>query len=660
MRNTVQIFATKRMFKKMFKRMSQRSSRLGIFWGLNLMGLNLMVGSSVQAQPQINPPAGGVIATSSAPISNTSAVLGTQQLVINLELKKLFFNGENLTLENPLKTLEGKTMLPLREMAELFNLELQMDEQKVTVGNSATGALEVALDLQTVSFKGQSVAVGLVQAVGDQFYISLRLLSDVLGGTLSFSEDGKTLTLTVLAARQGLPSLPQARFLTNKSRYAQGEPVLITEYSFDPDGLDLSSKRWTGRSSSYFVPGDYTLTLQVSNSKGLQSEIFSRNITVTEQKADTPLSYALKYVPLGSSISDSSLPYNRLKPIAAAPDGVPLFFSDSPENVPSVGILYRDTFSGKVRAVVHHLNALTENARVYLVARNLEDKAITLTSRRLGETAPARFAGTLGQATLMDYFANTDAPSLTLEPGQILPIYTSIALEPGAGMNLMVDLEISGKAEISSILLADSHPLEPEKMGNLPILPTDGKHVRGTFAGANRQWSVDLSGGLPAKVVIGDAEDGALLGTDATNASAVKLAGNYGVVYDMMLQNAEGVVGALAARGGLYKGAIQMTDVQSGRNEVLALPSSGVISSPDNPVLFMRVNPLAQDAPVRSLRLQFVPASGSNLPIHLIFYRPNLPRVLPSPQPQPTPLPEAVKPTPETVKPSLEFDDIYK
>jgi hypothetical protein len=62
------------------------------------------------------------------------------------------------------------------------------------------------------------------------------------------------------------------------------------------------------------------------------------------------------------------------------------------------------------------------------------------------------------------------------------------------------------------------------------------------------------------------------------------------------------------------------------------------------------------------LRLQFVPASGSNLPIHLIFYRPNLPRVLPSPQPQPTPVPvpEPVKPVPEPVKPALEFDDIYK
>lgn len=655
-RDTMRIFATKRMFK----RISQRSSRLGIFVGLNLMGLNLMVGSAVQAQPQTNPPANGVIAPSSAPLSNTSFVLGTQQLVINLEQKKIFFNGESLTLENPLKILEGKTMLPLREMAELFNLELQVDDQKVTVGNTATGALSIALDAQTVSFKGQPVAEGLVQLLGDQFYISVRLLSDVLGGTLNFSEDGKTLTLTVLAARQGLPSLPQARFLTNKSRYAQGEPVLITEYSFDPDGLDLINKRWTGRSSSYFVPGDYTLTLQVSNSKGLQSEVFSRSITVTEQKVDTPLSYSLKYAPLGSSISDSSLPYSRLKPIAAAPDGVPLVFSDSPETVASVGILYRDTLSGKVRAVVHHLNALTENARVYLVARNLEDQPITLTSRRLGETAPARFAGTLGQATLMDYFANSDAPSLTLEPGQILPIYTSIALEPGAGMNLMVDLELSGKAEISVLLLADSHPLEPEKMGDLLLLPTDGKHVRGTFAGANRQWSVDLSGGLPAKVVIGDAEDGALLGVDATSNSAVKLAGNYGVVYDIMLQNVEGVVGALAARGGLYKGAIQMTDVQSGRNEVLALPSSGVISNPDNPVLFMRVNPLAQDAPVRSLRLQFVPASGSNLPIHLIFYRPNLPRVLPSPQPQPIPVPEPIKPIPEPAKPALEFDDTFK
>jgi len=250
-------------------------------------------------------------------------------------------------------------------------------------------------------------------------------------------------------------------------------------------------------------------------------------------------------------------------------------------------------------------------------------------------------------------------------------------------MNLMLDLELvaavgTGRLELSVVLLSDPLLPTPEVIRQLPTLLPDGRHVRGTFLGAVRRLSVDLSGPLPAKVVLGDALDAPLQGTDALSRTPTVLRGNYGMLYELTLQNAGGVVGALSARGGLYKGAVSVTDPQLGRTDVLALPASGVISDPNQPILFLRANDPAYllssvrsasqagtkaalqkvlstvDARGVNFKLQFVPASGSNLPVHLIFYRPaNLGTAGAQPQPLPS-SPAAPTPAPLTVPGPLE------
>jgi|GEM_PF-1162563 len=615
--------------------------------------------------------------------SNTSKLLGTLQIAFTLEQKVAYLNGEAFNFSSAPHLLGGRAMVPLREFADALNLDLRMTEDSVWLGK-----LEIKKDLSAVNLSGVATDPSVVQLLEGQIYVSIRTLADALEGFLGGSSDGRTLTFTLLTTREGSASQPQARFATNKTSYAQGEPVLTTDYSYDPDGLDLPIRKWNGKQSVYFAPGEQTLTLTVSNQKNISSLPFSRKITITNEKVDTPLSYALKYAPLGSSVTDSSLPYPRLNPLLGSPDSTPLLFSDSPEVVPTQGLLYQDTVysgvnnlnsgTGRARIVAHHLNGTASTARVFVVARNPDAATVSVTSSRLGESAPARFAGTLGQATLLDYFADTAQPTLLVAGGQSVTLYSSPPLAPGAGMNLMLDLELvaasgTGRLELSVILLSDPLLPMPEVIQQLPALLPDGRHVRGTFLGAVRRLSVDLSMPLPAKVVLGDALDAPLQGTDALSRTPTVLRGNYGMLYELTLQNAGGVVGALSARGGLYKGAVSVTDPQLGRTDVLPLPASGVISDPNQPILFMRANDPAYllssvrsakaalqkvlstlDARGVNFKLQFVPASGSNLPVHLIFYRPaNLGAAGAQPQPLPS-SPAAPTPAPLTVPGPLE------
>ena len=603
-------------------------------------------------------------------VYNTSRLMGTVQLAFTLEQTTAYLNGETFNFSSLPKLVGGRAMVPLREFADALNLDLFITAESVRLGK-----LEVKKDFSAVLIGGQPTDLLSAQLLEGQIYVSIRTLSDALEGVLGVSNDGRTLTLTLLSQREGTVGQPQARFSTNKTTYAQGEPVLLSDYSYDPDGLDLPSRKWTGKQATYFIAGEQTLTLQVSNQKGISSLPYSRKIIISSERVDSPLSYALKYASLGGSFPDSSLPYPRLNPLPGSPDFTPLLFSDSPENVPTQGLLYQDIVypgvntatpgTGRVRVVAHHVNGTSGNARVFVVARNPDAQPLSIRSSRLGETAPARFAGTLGQATLLDYFADTDGSTLQVGAGQTVTLYSTPILAPGTGMNLMMDLEIAapslGRVELSVLMLSDPLLPIPAVIQQIPTLPPDGRHVRGTFMGAVRRLNVDLSGPLPAKVVLGDASDSPLQGMDALSRTPVVLRGNFGMLYELNLQNAGGVVGALAARGGLYKGAIAVTDPQLGRTDVLPLPLSGVIADPNAPVLFLRANGLpnagssaqntlktglqkvlsTQDARGMNFQLQFVPASGSNLPVHLIFYRPaNLPFAPAQPQPQPSsPLP---------------------
>lgn len=541
------------------------------------------------------------------PVARAAVVsVGAAQLTVSTDQNAAYLNGESVRLQAAPRNVQGRVMLPLREVAALLGQPL------AGTGTLQLGRLVVDPARLGASLAGAAQSEGNVASVGGVLYVSARLLADALGANFSSDNAGRTLTITALRDG-GNPLSPQARFSTDKNVYAPGERVVYTEYPFDPDGADITARRWTGRQEVFFQPGTYTVSLQVTNARGLQSTPFTRTIRVEGTPIDTPLTYALKYADPGESFADAQvLTYPAAPAQTVTGPSFPLLFSDSPEAPTQSGVLYQDTVEGRARLLAYHLNALGRPARLYVMARNLETRPVEVRTERLGETAPTRIEGQLGQVTLLEYFASAASQTLTLAPGQTAAAYASPTLGAGSGVNVLQDLTTSGRVELTFLFLEDGLPPTQQVMQQLPYLPLDGRHQRGTFPGAVRSLRVNL-GALPARIVIGDGQvDPAITGVDRLTGQPVRLSGNYGVLYDLEVNGAAGTAVALSPRGGLYRGAMNIVD--GPLTQAIKLPRSGNALLPDQPVMLWR--PLSDQ-----LNIDFIPASGSNLPVSLVFYR---------------------------------------
>lgn len=549
-----------------------------------------------------------MLMAAATPAQAATVAVGSVQLTFSVDQQAVFVNGETSQLPNPPRLLSGRIMLPLRDTAALLGQPLAVSNGQVQLGRLVIDTRKYAALLA-----GTPQPDGTAAQVGSVLYVSARTLADALNANLTQADDvGRSYTLTALRDG-GNPLAPQARFSTDKNVYAPGERVIFTEYAFDPDGADITSRKWNGRQDVYFQPGIYTISLSVTNTRGLQSQPFTRTIRVQGTPIDTPLTYALKYAQPGDSFPDPEV-LNYPSALASPVEGpsYPLLFSDSPEVPNQNGVMYQDSVAGRARLLAYHLNGLGKPARMYIMARNLESRPVEVRTERQGETAPTRIEGLLGQVTLLEYFASTGGTVLTLPPGQAAAVYASPTLSPGSGVNVMQDLSTSGKVELTFLMLEDTLPPVTQVSQQVPYLNPDGRHVRGTFQDAVRSLRVTL-GALPTRIVIGDGQvDPALTGTDALTGQPVRLSGNYGVLYDLEVSGTAGTAVALSPRGGMYRGAMNILD--GPLSQSIKLPRSGNALKPNEPVLLWR-------AGSDKLNIDFVPASGSNLPISLVFYR---------------------------------------
>ncbi|AFZ66566.1 hypothetical protein [Deinococcus peraridilitoris] len=514
----------------------------------------------------------------------------SRQLILAADNPNATVNGQPRVLNSPPRLQGGRLLVPLVETLTLAGLPA------VSVHDAP---LE---ETRASSFNGA-------------LHVDVRWLASKTGSTLVLSTDGRNATLSTPQAPALDPGAPQARFAPEKTVYAPGEKINMVDYSFDPDGQTISKRTWTGRQDAFFTPGEYLVSLQVTNAQGKVSAPFSRMVRVQGAPVATPLEFSLRHTPLSEPFADPLvLNYPSLTARSTVEANFPLLFSDSPEKPTSAGVLYRDSVVGRARLLAYHVNGLASAARVYVVIRNLEGRAVRVRTLRFGETAPSRVEGTLGQVALMDFFTSQEGAAQLLPAGQLAVLYASPRLTPGSGVSLLQDVESDGRIEVSFVILPEGVASTPEALASLVALPLDGVHQRGTFPGAVRRLQVAL-GALPARLNIGDGQhDQAIPGVDALTGTPMRLAGNYGVLYEVEVTGAANTVMALSPRGGGYRGALQLFDGPA--SALMRVPRSGVLTKPDVPLLLWRTQ-------TERLNFSFVPANGSNLPVSLVFYRLN-------------------------------------
>jgi hypothetical protein len=489
------------------------------------------------------------------------------------------------------------------------------------------GKLEVYPSLKLARVDGKQVALSDVGAIIDgNTYIGAKVLETAVSATVIFDGVQRLVAITVSKDRPAIARLPVARFGTDKREYRLGEPVRIIEYSYDPDGVGIVFLRYTGREDAYFTPGLKTITLVATNALGRASEPYTVQIRVTPDVMYSPKGYALRFTPIGKTFQDTEvLNYPSFTP-SRIDDVTPLLVSDSPEEPDRSGLLYSDTVEGSARLVAYHINPLQTLGRVLVLVSNLEPTATEVRAVRFGETSGTQIAGLLGQVSLLDFLTSPGGERLRLAPGQSTALYMSAPLEQGQGVNVKFDLETTGRVTVSTYFLEDG-TFNPgltqatsdallEALLELPVLEVDTNHVRGTFPGAVRRLRLDLGQlqpGAVSRLIIGDnLSDPAMTGRDAISDRAVTLLGNYSMTYKITLENAVGTVGALVPRGGPYSGAIRVGSTY------LSVPDSGVLYRNDLPYVVYRALHATADGRVE---IEFVPASGSFLPVNLLLYR---------------------------------------
>ncbi|GGL19383.1 hypothetical protein GCM10010844_42900 [Deinococcus radiotolerans] len=531
--------------------------------------------------------------------------------------------------------MSGDTLLlPLQEIAALLGRPAQVSGPLVQVGR-----LVVHLGTRSMTIDGVPYAGPLVVTPGGDALVDAKLLAYALDGQLTSRSGGVAITgvpasappVTAAPAATSplapprssaapVPSapatpggVPEARFATNKAVYAPGERVTYTDFSFDPDGLNLA-RQWDGMNDVFFTPGEHRISLVVTNSKGRVSAPYARVIRVEGPPVNTPLSYALRYAPIGSTFQDTRNPaYPALIPTTQAGPSYPLLFSDSPEAPARSGVLYQDRATGRVRVVAYHLNRLGRPARLYVLARP-RGTGTSVEVLREGSAGGTGIESVLGQVSVLDFMTGAGRAPQPLPAQGVTALYTSPLLAPEQGAKILLDLQVTGEADLSVVMLEEGQPLTEETLVALPVLPPDAQHQRGTFPGAVRSLTVRL-GASPARVTLGDSlSDPALSGVDVLTGAPQRLSGNYGVQYDITVENTvpgTGTVATFVPRGGPYRGGLVVDD--GADRQVLRIPGSGVLSNGDSPFVLWRT-------PSRAFQMTFIPTGGSFLPVSLVFY----------------------------------------
>ncbi len=253
----------------------------------------------------------------------------------------------------------------------------------------------------------------------------------------------------------------------------------------------------------------------------------------------------------GASASDiqdlawkEDVPYYRQIQGTITHGGPKLIFSDSPEMVGKIGIMYRDMVSGPVRLFFHHVNDTRTDKRLAVLLRRTTIRPTAVSFGRNGISRPNEDWLAAGKEAQSRYYRSVpNGRKLVLEgPRDILNNGRGYILHPQELVTGIVDLNFDKPVEVSFIMMpVDADPrISAEVYSILP--PDEGGHVlRGTFEGADVR--VDLPGAFPADSgeiwgvkLADDVEDPYVRGIDVTRNEPVVNYGNYGVMYAVNFQ----------------------------------------------------------------------------------------------------------------------------
>lgn len=324
--------------------------------------------------------------------------------------------------------------------------------------------------------------------------------------------------------------------------------------------------------------------------------------------------------------------------------GGTLLYSDDPETTATTGVLYRDTLpAGMQRVYLYHVNDRTTATRFSIIVENVGAATALVTPTRFSFPAPTTNYLHAGREGVRLFYENTVLPpALTLAPGErglLAPALDATAVSRNQLAAAIIEVESSQPLRVATVMV-DTGVNTLTAYPNLEVAPNDGLNRQGTFPGFHRAsptapyvWTT--SEGI-VRLRVADfgfgASDPPAAGTDAERGGvATELRGNYGVTYDVTVA-ATNPTGQRAAvlvnpRGGNYGGYFRTT-LQGEAPRAQMVPSASLVVPPTTSAGVIALLDLPRGT--RTVRLEFIPAGASSLPIEILFVPFGDPAPLPS------------------------------
>ncbi|MFX3633877.1 MAG: copper amine oxidase N-terminal domain-containing protein [Candidatus Pristimantibacillus sp.] len=542
------------------------------------------------------------------------------ELIVVQQSNKMYDNGQLFSATQPTIVKQGVTYVAARSITSRLGLSIAYNSstKQYVVSNKET-ELRYKLNSSMYIVNGTNMkANGLPYIKSGSLMIPIRSLVNPLSMKLSVNSKLKQVILTSTKTPDDNGSspnaAPEAYFTTNKVSYKKGEKIVYTDLSTDDKGI--TKREWVNNKERFFTSGEQIVTLRVTDAGGLVSE-YSYKLMISEETLISEEDYSMISTPIGDKFAIDSASVLKFPIISYTPVSTgqqTLIRANSPETIREEGIYYSDTVSGNVRFLIHNQNNRSNAVRIYIVATNEGSIASSVRSGRIGIGGPSTYVSATGKNALARYLeATANNTNVVVPAGQsrvVLSEISNVKIGTGKVITAHADITTDNPMKLSVVVVDDGKDVL-QALPILPVLPWDGIHARGTFENGNRSINVQQSlGGSASRMLLADKTyDWYLPGIDATTGEAALNSGNYGVNYEVNLENVQpNTLIALNARGGHYGGAFLVN------GKLTYMTNANILNNSGEAGVLYRTG-----SQVENVKIEFSPASGSNLPINLLF-----------------------------------------